>query len=151
MACHEVRLARRRWCAGRWCLLRLAGSLKFGHATASLLSGKRSASSWQNVLAAALEEDGTMRRTIDAARYLADPACRREICRQLGKREVSDRATGVTAGRQPVRSTGCLRRRTACSGPECATWPNVQHVGRSWRLLWRWSRCLLDLTPDIAR
>nr|WP_280231026.1 Tn3 family transposase [Nocardia cyriacigeorgica] len=39
-------------------LLRLAGSLKFGHATASLLVGKLSASGRQNTLAAALEEYG---------------------------------------------------------------------------------------------
>ena len=36
--------------------LRLAGSLKFGHATASLLVGKLSAFGRQNALAAALEE-----------------------------------------------------------------------------------------------
>lgn len=45
-------------------LLRLAGSLKFGHATASLLVGKLSASGRQNALAAALKEYGAMRRTI---------------------------------------------------------------------------------------
>jgi TnpA family transposase len=48
-------------------LLRLAGSLKFGHATASLLVGKLSASSRQNALAAALKEYGALRRTIYAA------------------------------------------------------------------------------------
>lgn len=43
-------------------LLRLAGSLKFGHATASLLVGKLSASSRQNTLAAALKDmTGTWR------------------------------------------------------------------------------------------
>lgn len=50
-------------------LLRLAGSLKFGHANASLLVGKLSASSRQNALAAALKEYGAIRRTIYAARY----------------------------------------------------------------------------------
>jgi TnpA family transposase len=68
-------------------LLRLAGSLKFGHATASLLVGKLSASGRQNALAAALKEYGAMRRTIYAARYLADPAYRRKISRQLNKGE----------------------------------------------------------------
>ncbi|MGW4641625.1 Tn3 family transposase [Sphaerisporangium sp. NPDC004334] len=68
-------------------LLRLAGSLKFGHATASLLVGKLSASSRQNALAAALKEYGALRRTIYAARYLADPAYRRKISRQLNKGE----------------------------------------------------------------
>jgi TnpA family transposase len=68
-------------------LLRLAGSLKFGHATASLLVGKLSASGRQNALAAALKEYGALRRTIYAARYLADPAYRRKISRQLNEGE----------------------------------------------------------------
>jgi TnpA family transposase len=68
-------------------LLRLAGSLKFGHATASLLVGKLSAAGRQNALAAALKEYGALRRTIYAARYLADPAYRRKISRQLNKGE----------------------------------------------------------------
>jgi TnpA family transposase len=50
-------------------LLRLAGSLKFGHATASLLVGKLSAAGRQNALAAALKKYGALRRTIYAARY----------------------------------------------------------------------------------
>ncbi|WUI33626.1 transposase [Nocardia sp. NBC_00416] len=68
-------------------LLRLAGSLKFGHATASLLVGNLSASGRQNALAAALKEYGAMRRTIYAARYLSDPGYRRKIARQLNKGE----------------------------------------------------------------
>nr|WP_245720339.1 transposase [Nocardia uniformis] len=40
----------------------LAGSLKFGHATASLLVDKLSASGRQNALAAALEKYGAIRR-----------------------------------------------------------------------------------------
>ncbi len=68
-------------------LLRMAGSLKFGHATASLLVGKLSASGRQNALTAALKEYGALRRTIYAARYLADPAYRRKISRQLNKGE----------------------------------------------------------------
>ena len=68
-------------------LLRLAGSLKFGHATASLLVGKLSASGRQNALAAALKEYGALRRTIYAARYLSDPDYRRRIARQLNKGE----------------------------------------------------------------
>ncbi|WUI32705.1 Tn3 family transposase [Nocardia sp. NBC_00416] len=74
--------------AGHWDdLLRLAGSLKFGHATASLLVGKLSASGRQNTLAAALKEYGALRRTIYAAKYLADPGYRRKITRQLNKGE----------------------------------------------------------------
>ncbi|MEU4672961.1 Tn3 family transposase [Amycolatopsis sp. NPDC023774] len=68
-------------------LLRLAGSLKFRHATASLLVGKLSASGRQNALAAALTECGASRRTIYAARHVADPAYRRKISRQLNKGE----------------------------------------------------------------
>jgi TnpA family transposase len=68
-------------------LLRLAGSLKFGHATASLLVGKLSASGRQNALAPALKEYGALRRTIYAAQYLSDAACRRKISRQLNKGE----------------------------------------------------------------
>ncbi|MEY9997599.1 TnpA family transposase [Streptomyces sp. V4I8] len=69
-------------------LLRLAGSLKYGHATASLIVGKLSASSRQNALAAALKElYGAIRRTIYAAKYLSDPSYRRKIARQLNKGE----------------------------------------------------------------
>jgi TnpA family transposase len=68
-------------------LLRLAASLKFGHATASLVVGKLSASGPQNTLAAALKEYGTLRRTIYAARYLSDKGYRRRISRQLNKGE----------------------------------------------------------------
>jgi TnpA family transposase len=45
-------------------LLRLTASLKFGHATASLVVGKLSASGPQNTLAAAMKEYGALRRTI---------------------------------------------------------------------------------------
>jgi hypothetical protein len=68
-------------------LLRTAGSLKYGQATASLIVGKWSAASRQNTLAAALKEWGTLRRTIHAAKYLSDPAYRRKISRQLNKGE----------------------------------------------------------------
>jgi TnpA family transposase len=65
----------------------MAGSLKYGQATASLVVGKWSAASRQNTLAAALKEWGMLRRTIHAARYLSDPAYRRKIARQLNKGE----------------------------------------------------------------
>lgn len=68
-------------------LLRMAGSLMFGEATASLIVGKWSAASRQNTLAAALKEWGRMRRTIHTARYLSDPVYRRKISRQLNKGE----------------------------------------------------------------
>jgi len=65
----------------------MAGSLKYGQATASLIVGKWSAASRQNTLAAALKEWGMLRRTIHTARYLSDPAYRRKISRQLNKGE----------------------------------------------------------------
>jgi len=68
-------------------LLRMAASLKFGNATASLVVGKWSAAARQNTLAAALKEYGALRRTIHAARYLADATYRRKIARQLNKGE----------------------------------------------------------------
>jgi TnpA family transposase len=74
--------------AGCWPdLLRMAGSLKYGQATASLIVGKWSAASRQNTLAAALKEWGMLRRTVHLARYLSDPAFRRKISRQLNKGE----------------------------------------------------------------
>lgn len=68
-------------------LLRLAGSIKFGQTTASLIVGKLSASTRQNAMAAALKEYGTIRRSIFAARYLSNEAYRRRIARQLNKGE----------------------------------------------------------------
>lgn len=68
-------------------LLRLAGSIKFGQATASLVVGKLSASSRQNTMAAALKEYGALRRTVYAARYLSSEGYRRRITRALNKGE----------------------------------------------------------------
>ncbi|MCA2230274.1 Tn3 family transposase [Nonomuraea aurantiaca] len=60
-------------------LLRMAGSLKYGQATASLIVGKWSAASRQNTLAAALKEWGMLRRTVHLAKYLSDPAFMRRL------------------------------------------------------------------------
>lgn len=68
-------------------MLRLAASLKYGHATASLIVGKLSRADRQNRLAAALKEYGLLRRTIYAARYLSREDYRRKISRQLNKGE----------------------------------------------------------------
>jgi TnpA family transposase len=64
---------------GCWAdLMRMAGSLKYGQASASLIVGKWSAASRQNTLAAALKEWGMLRRTIHiTAKYLSDPVYRR--------------------------------------------------------------------------
>jgi TnpA family transposase len=66
-------------------LLRLAASLKFGYATASLMVAKLQAGSRQNALAAALQEYGKLPRSIHAVRYLVDVAYQRKITRQLNK------------------------------------------------------------------
>lgn len=94
-------------------LLRLAGSLKYGHATASLIVGKLSASSRQNALAAALKEYGAIRRTIYAAKYLSDEGYRRKIARQLNKgeslhslrRQLHYAREGKVTRRQPEQQT----------------------------------------------
>src|SRR6266487_781887 len=69
-------------------LLRVAASVKGGHATAALVVGKLcSARRQQNALASAIKEYGALRRTVYAARYLADETYRRRIARQLNKGE----------------------------------------------------------------
>ncbi|MGW8683563.1 Tn3 family transposase [Streptomyces sp. NPDC055817] len=62
-------------------------SIKFRHATASLIVGKLSAPSRQNTLAAALKEYGVLRRITHAAHCLADETYRRKIARQLNNGE----------------------------------------------------------------
>ena len=69
-------------------LLRVAASVKGGHAAAALVVGKLcSAKRQQNALTAAIKEYGALRRTVYAARYLADETYRRRIARQLNKGE----------------------------------------------------------------
>jgi len=68
-------------------LLRLVGSMKFGHTTASLLIAKLHASSRQSTLAKALHEYGRLIRTIYVCRYIADEELRRRVRRQLNKGE----------------------------------------------------------------
>ena len=69
-------------------LLRVAASVKGGHATAALVVGKLCSSRrQQNALTSAIKEYGALRRTVYAARYLADETYRRRIARQLNKGE----------------------------------------------------------------
>jgi len=69
-------------------LLRVAASVKGGHASAALVVGKICSSSrQQNALASAIKEYGALRRTVYAARYLADETYQRRIGRQLNKGE----------------------------------------------------------------
>ena len=68
-------------------LLRVAASVKGGHASAALVVGKICSSKrQQNALASAIKEYGALRRTV-YARYLADETYRRRIGRQLNKGE----------------------------------------------------------------
>ncbi|MGH3194130.1 MAG: Tn3 family transposase, partial [Streptosporangiaceae bacterium] len=69
-------------------LLRVAASVKGGHATGALVVGKLCSSRrQQNALAAAIKEYGALRRTVYAARYLVDETYRRRTGRQLNKGE----------------------------------------------------------------
>jgi TnpA family transposase len=69
-------------------LLRVAASVKGGHATGALVVGKLCSSRrQQNALASAIKEYGALRRTVYAARYLVDETYRRRIGRQLNKGE----------------------------------------------------------------
>ena len=69
-------------------LLRVAASVKGGHATAALVVGTLCSSKrLQNALTAAIKEYGALRRTIYAARYLADETYQRRIARQWNKGE----------------------------------------------------------------
>jgi TnpA family transposase len=69
-------------------LLRVAASVAGGHATAALVVGKLCSSKrQQNTLTSAIKEYGALRRTVYAARYLADDTYRRRIGRQLNKGE----------------------------------------------------------------
>jgi TnpA family transposase len=69
-------------------LLLVAASVHGGHATAALVVGKLCSSKrQQNALASAIKEYGALRRTVYAARYLADETYRRRIARQLNKGE----------------------------------------------------------------
>jgi TnpA family transposase len=89
-------------------LLRVAASVYGGHAAAALVVGKLcSSKKQQNTLTAAMKEYGTLRRTIFAARYLADEAYQRRIGRQLNKGEnIHTLKRNIAHARQ-----GTLRRR----------------------------------------
>jgi TnpA family transposase len=68
-------------------LLRLAGSLKSGWVTASLLMGKLQAYPRQNILTRALVEYGCLIKTDFILRYLLSEKVRSDIHRQLNKGE----------------------------------------------------------------
>jgi len=68
-------------------MLRVAGSMKLGHVTASLLVQKLQAYPQQNALAQALQEYGRLVRTLHVLRWYANNDDRRRIMRQLNKGE----------------------------------------------------------------
>jgi TnpA family transposase len=68
-------------------LARVAGSLKLGYVSASLLVARLQAGARQHPLAKALLEYGKLLRTVHALRWFTDEAFRRRIGRQLNKGE----------------------------------------------------------------
>jgi TnpA family transposase len=68
-------------------MLRVAGSMKLGHVTASLLVQKLQAYPQQNALAQALQEYGRLVRTLHVLRWYANNEDRRRVMRQLNKGE----------------------------------------------------------------
>jgi TnpA family transposase len=98
-------------------LLRVAASVKYGHATAALVVGKLCSSKrQQNALTSAIKEYGALRRTVYAARYLADETYRRRIARQLNKGEAR------TCTRCAVTSPTAVKARSA--GATTSSRPN---------------------------
>lgn len=68
-------------------LLRVAGSLKQGFVTASLLIGKLQSFKQQNALTKALQEYGRLQKTIFILEYLQSPEYQKKITVQLNKGE----------------------------------------------------------------
>ena len=68
-------------------LLRVAGSLKQGYVTASLLIGKLQSSPQKNALTKAIQEYGKLNETIFILKYLQSPEYQKRITVQLNKGE----------------------------------------------------------------
>ena len=81
-------------------LLRVAGSLKRGWVTASLLIGKLQSYRRKNALTRALQEYGRLVKTIFILRYLESEQLRRRINTQLNKGESLHSPAGVPVLRQ---------------------------------------------------
>ena len=76
------------WFLDQWDeMLRLAGSLKMGWVTASLLIGKLNVMPKSNTLIRAMQEYGRLIKTNFILRYLCNPEFQRQIHRQLNKGE----------------------------------------------------------------
>jgi len=107
-------------------LLRPAGSLKFGHATASLIVGRLSASGRQNALAAALKEYGALRHTIYAARLPVGPG--------VSAQDLPAAEQGRVAARAQTRSALRPRRHRPRPAPAAADRAGlVSHPGHQRR------------------
>lgn len=68
-------------------LLRIAGSLKLGYVTASLLISKLQSYPQKNALTKALQENGRINETIFVLKYLQQPEYQKKIALQLNKGE----------------------------------------------------------------
>ena len=68
-------------------LLRIAGSLKLGYVTASLLISKLQSYPQKNALTKALQENGRINETIFVLKYLQQPEYQKKIAVQLNKGE----------------------------------------------------------------
>ena len=68
-------------------LLRIAGSLKLGYVTASLLISKLQSYPQKNALTKALQENGKINETIFVLKYLQQPEYQKKIAVQLNKGE----------------------------------------------------------------
>jgi len=68
-------------------LLRIAGSLKQGYVTASLLVSKMQSSQKQNALTKALQEYGRLQKTLFILKYLQSPEYQKRVTGQLNKGE----------------------------------------------------------------
>lgn len=87
-------------------MLRVAGSMKLGWVTASLLVQKLQAHPQQNALAAALQEYGRLARTLHIMHWYANTEDRRRLLRQLNKGEALHdlRAALMIANKGQLRS-----------------------------------------------
>jgi TnpA family transposase len=93
--------------AGPLLTRKLNTELTGGHATAALVVGKLCSSKrQQNTLTSAIKEYGALRRTIYAARYLADETYRRRITRQLTRARICTRYVASWPTRAKGRSAG---------------------------------------------
>jgi hypothetical protein len=99
-------------------LLRVAASVKGGHATAALVVGKLCSSKRQpNALTSAIKEYGALRRTVYVTRYLADETYRRRIARQLKQGGEPARAAphpGLRRVKAPSGAGGTSSRPSRC-------------------------------------